>query len=46
MNGPLGLQQGFTLTSRPGTESGKPLTLALALSGELKAEVGIKVDPA
>ena len=39
VNGPLGLQQGFTLTSRPGTESGKPLTLALALSGELKAEV-------
>jgi hypothetical protein len=39
VNGPLGLQQGFTLASRPGTESGKPLTLVLTLSGELKAEV-------
>jgi hypothetical protein len=39
VNGPLGLQQGFTLTSRPGTESDNPLTLALAFSGELKAEV-------
>src|SRR5262249_1783220 len=39
VNGPLGVQQGFTLTSPPGAGSGNPLTLALALRGELKAEV-------
>lgn len=39
VNGPLGVQQGFTLTSPPGAGSGNPLTLALALRGDLKAEV-------
>jgi hypothetical protein len=36
-NGPLGLEQGFTIWSAPaGAESG-PLTLALALSGNVRA---------
>lgn len=42
VNGPLGLEQGFTLTARPNHAAGKPLTLALALSGSLTASV----DPA
>jgi len=36
-NGPLGLEQGFTLTHRPGTANGQPLTLELGLSGDLVA---------
>ncbi|HEV8122588.1 MAG TPA: PxKF domain-containing protein [Candidatus Polarisedimenticolia bacterium] len=42
VNGPLGLEQGFTLQARPGGHAGGPLTLALALSGDLSASL----DPA
>ena len=38
-NGPLGLQQGFTLDSRPRGPSSGPLTLALDLTGNLSASV-------
>ena len=34
-NGPLGLEQGFTLTYRPGKSNGQALTLALGLRGDL-----------
>jgi uncharacterized protein (DUF2141 family) len=37
LNGPLGIEQGFTLASAPGPGAGKPLTLAFALSGNLAA---------
>jgi hypothetical protein len=37
INGPLGLEQGFTLAKPPGKASGGPLTVALALSGNLSA---------
>ena len=37
VNGPLGLEQGFTLTKPPGKANGRPLTVALALSGDLTA---------
>jgi hypothetical protein len=37
VNGPLGLEQGFTLSEPPGEAQGKPLAIALALSGDLKA---------
>ena len=40
VNGPLGLEQGFTLKEQPGRRNGQPLTIALRLSGELKASVG------
>ena len=33
VNGPKGLEQGFTLERRPTAASGKPLTLAFAMSG-------------
>jgi hypothetical protein len=36
-NGPLGLEQGFTLTARPAGRRTGPLTLALALSGNARA---------
>ncbi|MDE2180270.1 MAG: FG-GAP repeat protein, partial [candidate division NC10 bacterium] len=39
VNGPRGLQQGFTLTTPPGPRTGAPLTLRLALSGSLHAHV-------
>jgi hypothetical protein len=35
-NGPLGLEQGFTLTARPAGRRVGPLTLALALSGNAR----------
>ncbi len=38
-NGPLGLEQGFTLAHAPGKSKGQPLTLTLALSGDLAASV-------
>lgn len=38
-NGPLGLEQGFTLTKPPGKANGKPLTVALSLSGDLAASI-------
>ncbi len=37
-NGPLGIEQGFDLASRPGGAAG-PLTLSLALSGNLAARL-------
>ena len=37
VNGPLGLEQGFTLAKAPGKSMGKPLTLAFELSGNLVA---------
>ncbi len=37
MNGPLGLEQGFTLAAPPGRKHSGPLTVALALSGDLTA---------
>jgi trimeric autotransporter adhesin len=36
-NGPLGVEQGFTLAQPEGQASGQPLTVALALSGDLAA---------
>ena len=36
-NGPLGLEQGFTLAARPAGRRVGPLTLALALSGNARA---------
>jgi len=38
VNGPLGLEQGFTLTESPGRATGEALTLALYLGGELRPE--------
>jgi hypothetical protein len=37
VNGPLGIEQGFTLEEAPGRSNGEPLTLAFALSGNLTA---------
>jgi hypothetical protein len=37
VNGPLGLEQGFTLESAPGERTGAPLSLALTLWGDLQA---------
>jgi len=39
LNGPLGLEQGFTLTQSPGERRSDPLTLAFTLSGNLTASV-------
>ncbi len=36
-NGPLGLEQGFTLAHPPGKANGQPLTVELALHGDLAA---------
>ena len=36
-NGPLGLEQGFTLAHSPGPANGQPLTVELALRGDLVA---------
>jgi hypothetical protein len=41
VNGPMGLEQGFTINERPGKANGQPLTIALALSGNLKAAVDL-----
>ena len=38
-NGPLGLEQGFTLARAPGGRAAGPLTLAVALSGNTSASV-------
>jgi hypothetical protein len=38
-NGPLGLEQGFTLTHPPGRPNGQPLTLELELRGDLSASL-------
>jgi hypothetical protein len=39
VNGPAGLEQGFTLERSPGNANGQPLTLALTLSGDLVATI-------
>ena len=39
INGPLGLEQGFTLARPPGKSNGRPLTVALTLSGNLTASL-------
>jgi Bacterial Ig-like domain (group 3)/FG-GAP repeat len=39
VNGPLGLEQGFTLASPPAKSNGEPLTLAFIFSGDLAASV-------
>jgi hypothetical protein len=39
VNGPGGLEQGFTFDRAPGKSDGKPLTIALALSGDFTATV-------
>ena len=39
VNGPLGLEQGFTIATAPGERNGAPLKLAIALSGGLQATV-------
>jgi len=36
-NGPVGLEQGFTLAHRPGTANGQPPTLELEMKGDLVA---------
>jgi len=36
-NGPVGLEQGFTIAAPPGKRTGKPLTITLGLSGDLTA---------
>ncbi len=39
VNGPIGLEQGFTMDKAPGKAEGKPLTIAISLTGSLKAVV-------
>ena len=39
LNGPLGLEQGFTLARPPAGKATEPLTLALTLSGDLVASI-------
>jgi len=39
VNGPLGLEQGFTLAERPAKANGSPLTFELSLSGDLLAVI-------
>jgi hypothetical protein len=40
-NGPLGLEQGFTISAPPAGRRAGPLTLALALSGNSRGELSI-----
>jgi hypothetical protein len=39
VNGPVGLEQGFTISKAPGKAKGQPLTIALTLAGDLTAVV-------
>jgi hypothetical protein len=39
VNGPAGLEQGFTLNEPPKSTNGQPLTIALLLSGDLQASL-------
>jgi len=39
VNGPVGLEQGFTIDKAPGKAEGKPLTIAISLTGNLKAVI-------
>jgi hypothetical protein len=34
VNGPIGVEQGFTISERPGKVTGQPLTIALSVSGD------------
>ena len=43
-NGPLGLEQGFTIYRHPPGANGVPLTIALGLKGEFKASIGSDGD--
>ena len=40
VNGPAGVEQGFTLHQAPGQSNGRPLTITLALSGNMAATPG------
>ncbi len=40
VNGPMGLEQGFTLSHRPGKSNGQPLRIAISLSGDLNVGIG------
>jgi len=44
INGPMGLEQGFTLSRAPQERHEGPLTLGLRLSGDLTASVGLRED--
>jgi hypothetical protein len=37
-NGPVGLEQGFTLNEPPGKRNGRPLTIEIELTGNLRAQ--------
>jgi len=39
VNGPVGLEQGFTFSTPPSGANGQPLTIALRLSGDLNASL-------
>jgi hypothetical protein len=39
VNGPAGLEQGFTVKQSPGHSMGQPLTIALALSGDFSGSI-------
>ncbi len=39
LNGPIGMEQGFTVAKPPGHANGQPLTIALALSGDFVASL-------
>jgi trimeric autotransporter adhesin len=39
VNGPMGLEQGFTIAQAPGHSNGQPLTIALSFAGNLIANV-------
>jgi len=39
VNGPLGIEQGFTFAAPPGRSNGEPLTVALAIKGNLTPSV-------
>ncbi len=41
VNGPLGLEQGFTIDKAPGKAEGKLLTIAVSLTGDLNASVDV-----
>ncbi len=44
INGPLGLEQGFTLSRPPMERHEGPVTLGLQISGDLAASVGLQKD--
>jgi len=39
VNGPLGLEQGFTMNQSPAGTSSQPLTIALAIGGQVRATI-------